>query len=65
MIIVGRHINGITINPLEYLLDDNGNEMEFENEHAAKVFLIEKGFTDEDIYWLTFQKIRKTKRRPK
>ena len=36
MIIVGRHINGITINPLEYLLDDAGNEMQFESEEKAR-----------------------------
>jgi len=54
MIIVGRHINGITINPLEYILDDDGNEMEFENEEAAKDFLKQQGLTDDEIYWLTF-----------
>ena len=59
MIIVGRHINGITINPLEYLLDDDGNEMEFTSKAAAQKFLKEHGFTDDDIYWLTFVKVNK------
>lgn len=54
MIIIGRHINGITINPLEYLLDDQGNEMQFESEKKAKDFLKEHGYTDEEIYWFTF-----------
>lgn len=54
MIIIGRHINGITINPLEYLLDDQGNEMQFESEEKAKDFLKEHGYTDDEIYWFTF-----------
>ena len=39
MVLVGRHINGITINPLEFILDDNGEVMGFESEEAAIVFL--------------------------
>ena len=54
MVIVGRHINGITINPLEFILDDNGEVMGFENEEAARVFLKKQGFTDEDMDWLVF-----------
>jgi len=60
MIIVGKHINDITINPLEYLLDDDGDVREFKNEESAKIFLKDNGFTDDDIYWLTFQKQAKT-----
>ena len=55
MIIVGRHINGITINPLEYLLDGNGEVMEFASGGAAKAFLKEKGLTDDYIDGLIFQ----------
>ena len=40
MIIVGRPINGISINGLEYLLDENNKNLEFENEKAAKDYLI-------------------------
>jgi len=57
MVIVGRHINGITINPLEYLLDENGGVMKFASEGAAKAFLKEKSLTDDDIYWLVFQQV--------
>jgi hypothetical protein len=57
MVIVGRHIYGITLNPLEYLLDNSGNEMEFENEDTAKAFLKENGLTDDEIYWLTFKQV--------
>ena len=57
MVIIGRHINGITLNPLEYLLDNSGNVMEFENEDTAKAFLKENGITDDVIYWLTFKQV--------
>ena len=57
MVIVGKHINNITINPLEYLLDDDGEVMEFANEDAAKAFLKGKGFTDDDLYWLVFETV--------
>ncbi|MDR1203488.1 MAG: hypothetical protein LBL58_17915, partial [Tannerellaceae bacterium] len=59
MVIVGRHINGIIINPLEYLLDDNGEVMEFISGDAAKEFLKGKGFTDDEFYSLTFETIGK------
>lgn len=54
-VIVGRHINGITINPLEYLLDEDEEPMVFESEEVAKDFLKEKGFADDDIYWFVFE----------
>lgn len=56
-VVVGKHINGITINPLEYLLDDNDEPMEFESKETAKKFLRENGFTDDDIYWMVFEKV--------
>ena len=59
MVIVGKHINDITLNPLEYLLDDAGKVMEFGTKGKAIEFLKSKGFTDDDIYWLTFKKINK------
>ena len=37
--IVYRHINGVSINGREYLLDDDGNIKEFESERKAKIFL--------------------------
>lgn len=56
-IAVGRHVNGITINPLEYLLDDEGDLMIFESEEKAKEFLAEKGFSEEDMYWMVFEEV--------
>jgi hypothetical protein len=42
--IVGRHINGLTINGgREYLLDEAGGIMEFDNKQAAVDYLFSKG----------------------
>jgi hypothetical protein len=57
MVIVGKHISDITLNSLEYLLDDDGKAMEFINEGAAKAFLKEKGLSDDDIYRLVFETV--------
>lgn len=56
-IAIGRHINGITLNPLEYVVDDNGELMVFETEDKAKDFLREHGFEDEDMEYLVFEEI--------
>jgi hypothetical protein len=47
MIKIGRPINGVTLNGLEHLLDENGHEMRFTDEAAASKFLKEKGYTDD------------------
>ena len=57
MTIIGRHINGITLNPLEYVLDDRGEVMEFNSENEAKSWLRGMGITDDEIYWLVFEEI--------
>ncbi len=46
---IGRPINGISLNGLEYVLDDEGNEMLFCDRAAAEKFLCKHGYTDEDI----------------
>lgn len=56
-IVVGRHIEGITLNPIEYLLDDEGDLMTFESEEEAKEYLKEEGFSDDDIYWMVFEEV--------
>lgn len=56
-IAVGRHINGVAINPLEYLLDDEGDLMTFESEEKAKEFLAENGYTEDDMYWMVFEEV--------
>lgn len=53
MIIIGRPINGISLNGLEYLLTEDGDkEMEFKDKDSAKQFLRENGhedWTDDDL----------------
>lgn len=56
-IAVGRHINGVTINPLEYLLDDEGDLITFESEEKAKEFLAENGYSEGDMYWMVFEEV--------
>ena len=57
-VIVGRHINGITINPSEYLLQDDGRLMVFAEKEVAKQFLYDNGFTNEDIEYLVFEEYK-------
>lgn len=49
MVIIGRPINGITVNGLEYVLDNEGNLMKFPDETAAKGFLLEHGYPSEEL----------------
>lgn len=53
-IMVGRAINGISINGREFLLKDDGDIMEFPSVDAAKDFLIKKGYSPEEIEELAF-----------
>ena len=56
-IVIGRHINGIVLNPLEYVMNDNGDLVVFETEDKAKDFLREHGFDDEDMEYLVFEEV--------
>ncbi len=53
-IIVGRHINGITLNELEYLLDGSGEILRFPNKEYAIYYLKNHGVNDDEIYYLMF-----------
>ena len=53
-IIVARHIEGITINDYEYLLDENGEVMKFKSKDHAIGYLKKHGVTDEEIYFMLF-----------
>lgn len=47
MIIIGRPINGISLNGNEYLLNEEGTkELEFVDKETAKNFLRENGYED-------------------
>lgn len=46
MIVIGRPINGVTLNGLEYILDDNSEIMKFEGCKHAMMYLIKTaGYT--------------------
>ncbi|SEA05578.1 hypothetical protein SAMN04515656_10328 [Eubacterium aggregans] len=57
MIIVGRHIEGIALNDLEYLLDADGNELMFDSIEDAKEHLVEIGMPEEEMYYLKFVEV--------
>ena len=48
--IIGRPINGISLNGLEYVLDaPDGNVMEFESEAKAQEFCLNNGADKQDF----------------
>jgi len=55
MVIVGRPINGISINGLEWLLDDNDEPIRFVDGNVAKQFLLDNGESVENIYTYWFE----------
>jgi len=55
MVSIGRPIGGITLNGLEFVLDDKGDVMLFDDEDAAKEFLRSHGYKDNEIDDLVFQ----------
>lgn len=51
-ILIGRPINGISLNGLEYLLDDKKEPREFKDRDEAKQFLRDNGYSgmsDEEL----------------
>ena len=48
-ILIGRHVEGITLNELEYAKNDKGELFKFETEELANEFLLSVGFTQEQI----------------
>jgi len=49
MIKVGRHLEGISLNPLEFLLDKYGDIRLFDSIDDAKALLRDAGITEEAI----------------
>jgi len=47
--IIGRYQEGISLNPFEYALDSEGNELEFETKEEAKEFLCKNGVGGDDL----------------
>jgi len=48
-VIVGRPINGISLNGLEYILDDEGEIRYFDSVEEAKQLLREHGYDEDDM----------------
>jgi hypothetical protein len=48
-VVVARPINGITINGLEYLLDDDGKPIVFAGQQEAEAFLLSLGMSEDDM----------------
>ena len=46
---IGRPINGISLNGLEYVLDNQGQIKTFKTEKKAKDFMFANGITQEDF----------------
>lgn len=59
--VIARHINGISLNGYEYVLDDEGKIMKFVDKKQAVRFLINNGATDEEIHYLRFLDYEKLK----
>lgn len=53
-IAVARYIEGITLNDLEWLQNDDEEILEFDSVDSAVEFLKEHGATDEEIYCMKF-----------
>lgn len=47
--LIGRPINGISINGLEYVCDNDNNPIEFDNVEQAIACLKENGYSEQDI----------------
>ena len=46
---LARHVNGICLNDLEYVLKPTGNLYTFPNKDEAKAFAFRNGFKQEDF----------------
>jgi hypothetical protein len=56
-IIIGRPINGISINGLEYALDEHGKIKEFSDKKEAEQFLKDNGFPDKELDSFFYEEI--------
>lgn len=56
-ICIGRHIEGITLNPYEWLMEKGRKVKLFENEVEAKAYLRTNGYSDEDLEFLKFEEV--------
>jgi hypothetical protein len=67
-VIIGRPVNGISINGLEYVLDEHNEVKEFAGKKEAVEFLKKNGFHTKDMDSFIFEeietKIKKSEKPP-
>ena len=57
MVIIGRYINGVYLNGIEWVLEgdeEDSDVMKFKSKEAAKKFLLNSGFDEEEIKGMIF-----------
>ena len=54
MVTISKPINGICLNPHEYLCDGSGKIKLFRSQETAMNFLKRKGVTEEDMDFMSF-----------
>ncbi len=57
-VVVGRPINGISLNACEWLINEDGSDMIFKNQVEAETFLLKNGFTKEDLEGMIFLEVK-------
>lgn len=57
MFIIGRYINGNSLNGLEYLQGDDGRARRFDNIKEAQSFLIDSGVPEEELEHFVFEEV--------
>lgn len=53
-IVIGRHVEGVTLNGYEYVLNENGTVKEFKDKKEAIDFLLDAGADEDDIPYYKF-----------
>lgn len=56
-ICVGRYIEGITLNPYEWVLEKNQDVKLFVSEAEAKAYLKTNGYTDKEMEFFKFEEV--------
>lgn len=58
MVAIGRHIEGVVLNPLEFIMEDDLKTVKvFESEEVAREFLEEKGVDPDTLDGFTYQEV--------
>ena len=55
MIIIYKHPHGVTLNPKEYLLDNDDEVLRFKSEEEARKHLSDNGINDAEAFGIHFE----------